>query len=681
MADAQFVIDVAAQVSGADATSSELDRLSDMLSHSGIRTSMFEDALASLSGDLARTSAAANAAHAELADGRAKYAELEKAAVRTGRAVERARARGAKTGDPALVKIVAQANAAHTAVADYATELDKLENKSQQAAAAQTRVSAQMANVAKISKRVRDRLGDTASDLGTFRGALGDIGGPIAEFGERLLFPAQAFVDLREKFSTSTAAMTVGIFGAVRVLTAMAQAVAMVTAAVAAGAVALAAYAVKVGDVARSMSLSREAAARLNPALADIPWADIARDTGATDERLNSLASTLSDAGVAASDMPAALRAIATAEAALGEGGADKFIEQLRAGKSSVSELAAEIDSKLGDIATRRMLSLEAQGNRLKTLLGAGEDGLFSGMGTDSALKGLSKVVSLFDKNTAVGKALRAALTGVLDPLISNAQTAAVVVEAFVLGLAIGALKIYNAFKPAIDRVAELLGLDGAEWDLDTVLDAVSRAAEALVPYILGTVAVLGGLVIAAGAVAGALIGLTVAIGSLMTELGSLIGSALSAGVAIASGLADGIRAGAGAVISAITGVVGGAIAAAKSMLGIASPSKAFAELGVDSGEGMQVGLRATADDVQAAAADMVDPSLAVDAVHAATSEMARGSDAPAVAGSSTSSTDARQSSATTITIHRIELPGVTDGEAFVDWIEGVAMQGGVSLA
>ena len=71
-----------------------------------------------------------------------------------------------------------------------------------------------------------------------------------------------------------------------------------------------------------------------------------------------------------------------------------------------------------------------------------------------------------------------------------------------------------------------------------------------------------------------------------------------SIGLNMSLGLASGISAGRSAVISAATQVASSAIAAAKSRLQIASPSKVFKKLGGYTGEGFLIGLESYADPV-----------------------------------------------------------------------------------
>ena len=79
---------------------------------------------------------------------------------------------------------------------------------------------------------------------------------------------------------------------------------------------------------------------------------------------------------------------------------------------------------------------------------------------------------------------------------------------------------------------------------------------------------------------------------SLMSGLSSLPGRVLSVGSQIISGLVNGISNGASRVVSAITGVVQGAIDAAKSFLGIASPSKVFRKFGEYTMQGFSLGIQ-----------------------------------------------------------------------------------------
>lgn len=98
---------------------------------------------------------------------------------------------------------------------------------------------------------------------------------------------------------------------------------------------------------------------------------------------------------------------------------------------------------------------------------------------------------------------------------------------------------------------------------------------------------------------------------SLINGLASLPGRVVSIGSNIIQGLVNGITGAAGAVIDAIGGVVGDAIDWAKGLLGIASPSKVFKEIGDFTMQGMEEGinggLKGVLRTVKNAATDVVD--------------------------------------------------------------------------
>lgn len=102
--------------------------------------------------------------------------------------------------------------------------------------------------------------------------------------------------------------------------------------------------------------------------------------------------------------------------------------------------------------------------------------------------------------------------------------------------------------------------------------------------------------------------------------LGVDISPAASIGVGIVDGMVGGIMSGASSVVSAIQTVAGDAINAAKSALGIASPSKVFADLGAYTALGFAKG----ANDNAGVASDAT-ASMATDATGSAAGAMAGG--------------------------------------------------------
>lgn len=81
----------------------------------------------------------------------------------------------------------------------------------------------------------------------------------------------------------------------------------------------------------------------------------------------------------------------------------------------------------------------------------------------------------------------------------------------------------------------------------------------------------------------------------------------LSAGSDLIQGLIDGVLAKAGELISTVTGTVGDAIAQAKALLGIDSPSKIFYDIGINIGQGLIDGIDAMQGSVMESIGSLLD--------------------------------------------------------------------------
>ena len=124
----------------------------------------------------------------------------------------------------------------------------------------------------------------------------------------------------------------------------------------------------------------------------------------------------------------------------------------------------------------------------------------------------------------------------------------------------------------------------------------------AMAPFILGTIVACA----AAAAIAAGIYYLVTALSDVYAQAKAFAAGWLDIGSAIVGGIVDGIKAGAGAVLGAITGVARGAIDGVKGILGIHSPSKVFAELGLHTTAGFAEGLDKGSGDVADATQAMV---------------------------------------------------------------------------
>lgn len=640
MADAQFAIDIAASMPGGEATLAELDRLTTGLMGAGKNAEFFQQAIKQVSADLAAASAASEAANAALAAGQAEYANLERAALQAAKAAEKAAQRG--NGEE-MLEMAQKAMQAEAALNEYTGTLRKLEKDAAGAAESEEHLGQTLSNVKKLSGHVNQSLGAQAEGLEKLGGAMGAVGGPLGRLGQQIIQPIQGFKKLSASIGGANSAALLGAVG----FAAVAAAIVVVAAAAAAATIKVAAWAVGLADAARSAGIAEEAFAAANPELAQFNGliADLDAETllGAT--ALRKLAKSLQAAKVSAEDMPKALAAAAIAEKALAdEGGAQPLIDRIKEGTLSLDEFADTAQGMQG-IVSKRLRSLDEQGKRFKKNIGD----LFGGLNIEPVLDGLEILVGLFDKTESSGQAIKFLFEEIFQPLIDQATNAAYIVEAFFLGFLIGALKLYIALKPTIKAVGEFFGFE--DMALTDTLTSVTEAAEFLAPIILAVVAAWGLALVVVTALVGIVFALAAAlvalpvimyqVGAAVFEamvgaftagvefIGSLPAKFLELGGQIMQGLAQGITNSAAAVWQAITGAVQGAINSVKSLLGISSPSKVFAQLGEFTGEGMTMGVEHTANDVQGAMAEMASPESAL---QAATSPAGAGGAAPAPA-------------------------------------------------
>lgn len=533
---------------GVELSIAQLTELAQKLIAAETETTSFDAAIAGT----ANAMAAAKAATAALTSEFGRNSE-EALAARTQQEAIAQTLKTLRSGAAAEIRAEEAALKAEAAAAkDAAKQQEALEKAVKKTTGAQGPQKVATTNVGEALEKV-------SSVLGRFGGQTGQLAGQSV-----------AGVGSLAKLGTAFGGVAAAGIGTVAVI-------GLITTGIAAAIVKTVEWGISLADAARDSHLHTEALAASRAELVNLEGIlpGVAANTNLATDEIESLASTLADAKVSAANMPVALNAVATAEAALGKGGASKFIEQLRSGKTSVGELAKEVDAKFGGIVVKKLLGLSAQTQTFKRLLGE----TFGGLKIDGFLAGLHTIVELFDSSTASGRFLKDIFEGLFQPFVDGAAAAIPVIEAFILGVEAGILRVYIAFKPAIDAVKEFVGA-ADESDIDW-LNIAFEAAQALTVALLGVVAVTGAVATAFLAVPAA-----------FAALGNLIGQAAILGTQIVAGLVQGIVSGAASVVSAITSVVSGAIATAKSLLGVHSPSTVFAEIGGHTAEGFAGGVK-----------------------------------------------------------------------------------------
>ena len=457
-----------------------------------------------------------------------------------------------------------------------ANRMSVLMNAANQEAAAK-------AKVAEATSRATAAAGGSAK-VNEMAEAFGKLGGPLGMAGQRAFALAEGFKKLQASLGSGGvyAAIAVGIF-------AIAAGVAAVSAAAVTAVVSVTAWAVSLADAGRSQRLLSDGIA------GSVAGGKLLND------KLDELAMTLPQSRDELAKMAADLRKSGL------EGDA------LSAALESAAVDAAKV--KLGPDFAKQMTSLAKQSERLKMSLSK----TFGGLDIDRLLSGMSGLVELFDSSNASGMAMKTVFESMFQPLIDGigewlprARTAFIQFEI----MAMKALISIKPFGSTILTVAEVIG------GLALIITGALALAIGVVVAGVGAMAVgFGVLVAGVVAFAAAIVGVV----ARLYELGAVVvggvieafnavsawfaGFSLSqVGADIINGLVAGITNAGPNVLKAITGAVTGAIGAAKSLLGIASPSKVFAEIGGYTAEGMAVGVDAGAADVQGSLESMVAP-------------------------------------------------------------------------
>jgi hypothetical protein len=660
MADpnAQFAIDVAASMPAGDVTIAQLDELTAKLMGGGKNADHFQRAIVQVSTALDAAKAASAAANVALGEGETKYRGLERAALQSAKAAEKA---ARQNGGVVPHELAARAAEASLAIEHHAAALVGLESDAKKAASAESDLARTFTNVRKLNAHANVSLTDSSQRLSKLRSVIGQTGGPLGKLSQGLLAPVHGFSELSSTMGKTGAASVIAIAG----IAAVAVALVALTAAAIAGTIAIAKWAVGLADSARDANLAREALEALHPEIGALRGTidALAGETGVSTDALSGLAKQLRDAKVSAEDMPDALRAAALAEAALGKGGAADFVADIKAGKRAVGELARETQSKLGGIVEKKMMGLDAQSAKLKKNFA----GLFDGLNIEPVLAGMRVLVDMFDEASVTGQTIKFLFETIFQPLINQAERAAYFVEAFALGFMIGMLKLYIAAKPIIKAIAGFFGFDDAA--LEDTLASVTKVGEFFAFVLAGIVTVLGVLTgvvfVATTAAFAGFVAPFVAAGFAIKKVIDVVGEVIdyikaldlaALGRDMLTGLARGITGAAGFVIDAIKGTIDGAIKSAKSMLGIASPSKVFMGMGENTGDAYAHGVEATTPDAQSAMANLVSPLSAQDALSG------NANAAPAPATSSAAATSSANLAGATFNFYGVQ--GAEDAES-----------------
>ncbi len=442
------------------------------------------------------------------------------------------------------------------------------------------------------------------------------LGGPLAEQAEK----AKALVNV------------LGAGGVYAAAALAAVAIVALTAAVIGAVVQMARMGLASSDAARDQRLMLEGMTKNAVAARELQDAIslVSAGSALSGDKVSELGAKLAEAGLRGDQFRVALEAAAIASSAGGSEAEAAFMSAATAAAKageSVDELAAKVKSELGATAEAQMLGFRVQMEKARE----NASRLFAGVKIDPFLEGLSKVTGLLDENTASGRALKTIVNTMLDPIFAALGKAGPLAGAFFKGMVIGALLTTIAVLKVKNALEDAFGSDTAstiDW-MKVALYAGAAAAIIIAVALVALTVVLGVLAVAIGVVAIALailflpfiIIVAVIIAAIVAVIAAFV--ALAAAVskaydyvagldfgAIASdmmaGLVSGITSGAGAVMSALKALADKMKATIKSALGIASPSKVFAEFGLNTSMGFSEGIDEGKKDVDRSVSSMV---------------------------------------------------------------------------
>jgi hypothetical protein len=595
----EFSIDIACRAEGVDTAAALVAKLGEKLTSAGAASTAAADALRAGEASYRSAETAADRT-AKALEKISVAAEAQKAKVAAAVADGGIFSKPAQKAAEALAKMekaqadaAAKAAAAKTQLVSEATALDKLKASATSAAGEQTKLSKTLEEAKKAAKAADDAAAEAAGSGNAKKTAkaFGDIGGPLGSLAQKFFNAKDTIEDFGE---------TLGEGGPYALAAAAAVAVvasiAAISAAAIAGIISIGAWAVGLSDAARSNRLLAQGIAqsvdggnKLDKAITSL-----GNSVPLTRDELTQMASDLAKTGLQGKALSDALENAAT-EAA---------------------------KAKFGPDWQKQMLSIDNQTARLKT----GFFGLFSGLKIEGLLEQLNSLVKLFNENDAAGRAIKVVFESLFQPLVDGLASWIPKARAAFLQFEILALKALIAIKPfgsTILKVAEVIGVVAA------VIVGVFLIAIVAIIANLAILAFAFGVIVTAILAVGYgivklgqfFLNLSVTIGGAVIDaynfvvdtfnqvMAFLSGISLSQiGTDMINGLIDGIKGAAGSVVTAVTGVVGGAVTAAKQALGIASPSKVFAEIGMNTGAGMQAGVEDSTADVHGALENMAAP-------------------------------------------------------------------------
>lgn len=533
-------------------------------------------------------------------------------------------------------------------------ELSELEQRIKGESAALAALERQMKKLESVKKVDIDKLQEHRARYQQLQGAIDAKKSSLGGLQSKLLQTANSTEQASaatEGLGEQLSALAGGPVGTI-----VAAIGTLITLLVVAG-VKLTAFALQAADAARSFRLVLEGASGSAKAASDMDAAvnRVAGSTAVLQPELERMAQTLAVAGLKGKLFESTLRTMAAVASVAGPQAAGKLEEiakkvaalghfeiggdslaglgismedlarsmgtsvaklqaDMKAGTISVedgiSAMNKALNTRFGAVAAKQALGFNVQIAKLQENLGK----LFARVDLEPFLKALKEVLSVFDQQTASGKALAYILSTTFSGLFKLLANFGPLATAGLKQLIITGLKLYIVFAPLGRELVNISsGLGKSSSAATVAFNAFAQLGFLFTTLLGGPIALLGWIdrVIQ---VIGDFFGIKIPslldiFSSIMTgEVPDFSSITKSVGANIVQGLIDGVTSNAAAFLGALTGMVSGGVDAVLSILGIASPSKVFAKIGEQTVAGFTGSVDAGAVDAQTSMGAMVAP-------------------------------------------------------------------------
>ena len=467
----------------------------------------------------------------------------------------------------------------------------------------QDRITAQKAGIA----QAQGKFVDLGGSFDVVAGKADIVSGKTKTLSEAFASAGKGTSGLAAKFTSLGAAL----FNPLTAILAVAAAMTAFAVATVGAFAALARFALVSSSTRREESLRleglvslREQYGRTTASVNDMQAAiDRASDsTGLGRAQLEGYTRGLTRMGLTGEALTQTLEGMGLAASVQGERGAQRFramaVNAALTGRS-IRDVTEEYRRRLGPQARRVMLSLDNQSARLRR----GLERIFSGLRIETFLSAISQITDLFSQSTIEGRALKAAVEAIFQPMFDATESLGPILRRFfqgiligILGLTIGFLTVRNAMRRAFGDSTLLTNqqlMTAAMWAGVAAVGVFVLVLAAFLVVIGAVALVIAGFVLFAASFPAILFAIVAGFVALNNAVIDFFSGTdfVAAASNMVTGLINGLVVGTSRLQAAMVRMAQAGIRSFQAAFGISSPSSVFAGFGMNITEGLAQGI------------------------------------------------------------------------------------------